>query len=408
MTSPSNAAIAENSRSKNHTTGQHPISWFIFGLMASVTFIGILSELMPSGILPQMTAGLGIEQTQVGFLVGIYALASAIFAIPLISMTLGVNRKVLLLALLTGFAVSNIVVGITSSYALIVAMRILGGICAGIMWPMIAAYGTALVPENMHGKAITIIMAGNTFGVSLGLPIMTFIGTQVGWRMSFIVLGVLGAVIALLALKFLPAVKGEKLTQSNSPFAVLKISGVWIVLALTFLAVVAHYSTYTYITLLVETLAFTGGISLALLIFGIGSVISVVLSAKIIDTHLRALIVGMLGCGALTMLLFVFFRGANGFSHIAFLLWGLAFGPLVTMFQTAVSHQVTEAKAIATSVQSSVFNFSIMIATWLGGLILVQMPETGVFGIVYLSILCFIPAIIITFISKKTLDAPTV
>ncbi|MDN3398205.1 MFS transporter [Psychrobacter sp. APC 3426] len=363
---------------------------------------------MPSGILPQMTAGLGIEQTQVGFLVGIYALASAIFAIPLISMTLWVNRKILLLTLLAGFAVSNIVVGLTSSYPLIVAMRILGGICAGIMWPMIAAYGTALVPENMHGKAITIIMAGNTFGVSLGLPMMTFIGTQVGWRMSFLVLGGLGALIALLAMKFLPSVKGEKLTQSNSPIAVLKIPGVWIVLALTFLAVVAHYSTYTYITLLVETLDFVGGISLALLIFGIGSVISVILSAKIIDTHLRGLIVSMLVSGAIAMLLFVFFRGMNGFSHFAFLLWGLAFGPLVTMFQTAVSHQVTEAKAVATSVQSSVFNFSIMIATWLAGLILVHMPETGVLGIVYLSILCFVPAIIITFISKKTLDAPTV
>ncbi|WP_367105535.1 MFS transporter [uncultured Psychrobacter sp.] len=394
-----------SSISKNSGLNQSPISWFVFGLMASVTFVGILSELMPSGILPQMTVGLGIEQTQVGFLVGIYALASAIFAIPLISMTLWVNRKILLLALLTGFAVSNIVVGITSSYYLIVAMRILGGICAGIMWPMIAAYGTALVPENMHGKAITIIMAGNTFGVSLGLPIMTFIGTHVGWRMSFLVLGGLGALIALLAMKFLPAVKGEKLTQSNSPLAVLKIPGVWIVLALTFLAVVAHYSTYTYITLLVETIAFTGGISLALLIFGIGSVISVILSAKIIDTHLRGLIVSMLGGGVIAMLLFVFFKGTSGFAHLAFLLWGLAFGPLVTMFQTAVSHQVTQAKAIATSVQSSVFNFSIMIATWLAGLILVNMPETGVFGIVYLSILCFIPAIIITFLSKKTLDA---
>lgn len=404
----SKAHLSEDELSKNNNVGQSSISWFIFGLMASVTFIGILSELMPSGILPQMTAGLGIEQTQVGFLVGIYALASAIFAIPLISMTLWVNRKILLLTLLAGFAVSNIVVGLTSSYPLIVAMRILGGICAGIMWPMIAAYGTALVPENMHGKAITIIMAGNTFGVSLGLPIMTFIGTQVGWRTSFIVLGVLGGVIALLAMKFLPSVKGEKLTQSNSPIAVLKIPGVWIVLALTFLAVVAHYSTYTYITLLVETLDFVGGISLALLIFGIGSVISVILSAKIIDTHLRGLIISMLVSGAIAMLLFVFFRGMNGFSHFAFLLWGLAFGPLVTMFQTAVSHQVTEAKAVATSVQSSVFNFSIMIATWLAGLILVHMPETGVLGIVYLSILCFVPAIIITFISKKTLDAPTV
>lgn len=84
----SKAHLSEDELSKNNNVGQSPISWFIFGLMASVTFIRILSELMPSGILPQMTAGLGIEQTQVGFLVGIYALASAIFAIPLISMTL--------------------------------------------------------------------------------------------------------------------------------------------------------------------------------------------------------------------------------------------------------------------------------------------------------------------------------
>ncbi len=393
---------------KNRPTEPHYMSWFIFGLMASVTFVGILSELVPSGILPQMTTGLGIEQTQVGFLVGVYALASAVFAIPMISMTLWINRKILLLALLAGFAVSNIVVGITDSYALIVAMRILGGICAGIMWPMIAAYGTALVPEDQHGKAITIIMAGNTFGVSLGLPFMTFIGTEIGWRTAFLLLGVMGAVIALLAAKYLPSVKGEKLTQSNSPLAVLKIPAVLIVLLLTFLSVVAHYSTYTYITLLVETLEFVGGISLALLIFGIGSVLSVILSAKIIDTYLRGLIVAMLACGAGAMLMFVFFGGSNGVSHMAFFLWGLAFGPLVTMYQAAVSKQVEHAKAVATSVQSSVFNFSIMIATWLGGLILTHMTNLGVFGIVYLSILCFVPAIIIAFMAQKTLNSAAV
>lgn len=390
---------------KTSPSGQHYISWFVFGLMASVTFVGILSELVPSGILPQMTQGLGIEHTQVGFLVGIYALASAIFAIPLISMTLWVNRKILLLALLAGFTVSNLVVGITSSYPLIITMRILGGICAGIMWPMIAAYGTALVPENMHGRAITIIMAGNTFGVSLGLPFMTFIGTQIGWRTVFLLLAVMGASIALLAMKYLPSVNGEKLTQSNSPLTMLKMPTVLIVLLLTFLSVVAHYSTYTYITLLVDTLEFVGGISLALLIFGVGSVLSVVLSAKIIDSHLRGLIVAMLACGVGAMLMFVVLGGTNGVSHVAFFLWGLAFGPLVTMYQAAVSKQVADAKAVATSVQSSVFNFSIMIATWLGGLILTHMTNAGVFGIVYLSILCFIPAIIIAFMAQKTLSS---
>jgi predicted MFS family arabinose efflux permease len=309
------------------------------------------------------------------------------------------------MALLVGFAASNIVVGLTSSYPLIVAMRILGGICAGVMWPMIAAYGTALVPAHMHGKAITIIMSGNTFGVSLGLPFMTFIGTEIGWRTEFMLLGVLVAIIALLAARFLPTVVGEKLTQSNSPLAALKIPGVLIVLLLTFLSVAAHYGTYTYITLLVDNIEFPGGISLALLIFGIGSVISVLLSAKVIDTHLRTLIVSMLAMGTISMALFALFRGTSGISHLAFFLWGIAFGPLVTMYQTAVSKQVTDAKAVATSVQSSVFNFSIMIATWIGGLILTHMPQFGVQGIVYLSILCFVPATIIAFLAKRTLNS---
>ncbi|GAA5143760.1 hypothetical protein GCM10025767_34480 [Thalassotalea piscium] len=234
---------------------------------------------------------------------------------------------------------------------------------------------------------------------------MTFIGTEIGWRTTFITLGILGALIALLALKFLPSVKGEKLTRSNSPLAILKIPSVLIVLLLTFLSVMAHYGTYTYITLLVEAIDFLGGIGMALLIFGIGSIISVVLSAKVIDTYLQTLIVSMLACGVISMSMLVFFGSINGISHLAFFLWGLAFGPLVTMYQTAVSQQVAHAKAVATSVQSSVFNLSIMTATWIGGLILVYLPDVGVLGIGYLSIICFVPAMIIALMAKRALSS---
>ena len=378
-------------------------SWFVLGLMASVTFVGILSELVPSGILPQMTDGLGIEESDVGFLVGIYALASAVAAIPLISATLAFNRKALLMALLIGFAVSNVLVGVSSSYPVIIGARIVGGICAGVMWPMIAAYGTRLVPEHMHGKAITVIMSGNTLGISIGLPAMTAIGLAFGWRSVFLALGVIVAVIAVLSYFFLPSIPGEKLDKSNSPLAVLKMPSILIVLLLTFLSVAAHYGVYTYITLLVEMIGFAGGIGIALLLFGIGSVISVVLSARYIDAHLRALIVVMLGVGGISMALFLAFKGTAVVSHVAFFLWGLAFGPLVTMYQTAVSKQVEKAKDVATSVQSSVFNLSIMVATWVGGMLLNRSPSDGVKHIVYMSLGCFIAAIIIAFLAKRTL-----
>ncbi|WP_220463544.1 MFS transporter [Sediminihaliea albiluteola] len=380
-------------------------SWFVLGLMASVTFVGILSELVPSGILPQMTEGLGVEENDVGFLVGIYALASAIAAIPMVSATLGLNRKVLLMALLIGFAASNIIVGISSSYDLIMAARVVGGICAGIMWPMIAAYGTRLVPANMHGKAITVIMSGNTLGISIGLPLMTTIGLTFGWRSVFLVLGAIVALITVLAYFYLPSLKGEKLNKSNSPLAVLQMPSILIVLLLTFLSVVAHYGVYTYITLLVELIDFVGGIGLALLIFGIGSVISVVASAKYIDAYLRPMVVVMLSVGGLSMTMLLAFKGTIFVSHTAFFLWGLAFGPLVTMYQTAVTKHVDEARDIATSVQSSVFNFSIMIATWIGGMLLVYFPDKGVKLIVYSSLACFILAIILAFFAKRTLGA---
>jgi len=369
--------------------------------MSSVTFVGILSELLPSGILPQMAEGLGVADTQVGFLVGVYALASAICAIPLVSATLAVNRKRLLLALLIGFAASNIVVAVSSSYSVIIACRILGGICAGVMWPMIAAYGTRLVSADMQGKAITIIMAGNTLGISIGMPAMTTVGVSFGWRAEFMALGLLVAIIAVLSHFFLPSGEGAKLSKSNSPLAVLKNARMLVVLLLTFLTVTAHYGIYTYITLLVEKIRFPGGIGLALLIFGIGSILSVFGSAKYVDAHLRGLIVSMLVTGALAMALFLAFAGTPGVSHVAFFLWGIAFGPLVSMYQTAVSKLVDEAKDVATSVQSSVFNFSIMIAAWIAGLLLTRFPDSGVKGIVYLSLGCFLAAIAVAFMATR-------
>lgn len=376
--------------------------WLIMLLMSSVTFVGILSELMPSGVLPQMMDDLKITEGQTGNLVGYYAIASAIFAIPLISMTMQFNRKMLLLILLSGFSVSNIVVGLLHDYSLIIILRVIGGICAGVMWPMIAAYGMRLVKENHHGKAIAVIMAGNTLGISVGMPVMTFIGNEYGWRTEFIGLGVVILGIALISFFTLPSTPGEKLTKGSSPFALLKIPEVLIVLLLTLLAVIAHYGVYVYITGLVDEIQLAGGIESALLLFGIGSLISVLLAIKYTDQHLRLLTVAMFGLLIISMGLFLMFGSITGIGHVAFFLWGLSFGPLVTLLQAAVSRQVESAKDVATSVQSSVFNLSIMIATSLGGILLAQFSPMS---LIYLAIGLSVPGLVISFFSKRSLGS---
>ena len=377
--------------------------WFVFGLMASVTFVGLLSELIPSGILPQMTEDLGVSESHIGMLVGVYALASAVGTIPLVPATLTVNRKHLLLVLLAGFAISNLVVGLASSYAVMVGARIVGGVCAGVMWPMSAADGTRLGPPERQGWAITVILAGSTLGISVGLPVMTLVGLEFGWRTEFLVFGLGVVVIAALCHLYLPAVPGEQRSRSNSPLTLLKNRAILMVILLTFLSVTGHYAVYTYIALLVETVQLAGGTGMALLVFGIGSVISVVASARVIDRWLQALVVSMLVLSAVSMLLFLAFARTPGIAHFTFFLWGVSFGPLGAMYQTAIARQVDRGRDVATSLQSSVFNFSIMLAAGLGGVLLVRLAGAGVKGIVWLALACFVLGAIVALMAKQTL-----
>lgn len=384
---------------KQKATNAFP--WLIMILMSSVTFVGILSELMPSGVLPQIMSDLNISEVETGNLVGYYAIASAIFAIPLISVTMRFNRKYLLLILLGGFAISNIIVGLIDNYTVIIALRVVGGICAGVMWPMIAAYGMRLVSKDQHGKAIAVIMAGSTLGISIGMPIMTSIGNDYGWRTEFIGLGVFIFVIGLIAVIALPSAPGEKLTKSSSPFALLKIPAVLIVLLLTLLGVVAHYGVYVYITSLIDKIQLAGGIESALLLFGLGSLASVLLAIKYTDKYLRLLTIAMFGLLIVSMLVLLLFGKVTGVAHSAFFLWGLSFGPLVTLLQSAVSRQVTSGVDVATSVQSSVFNLSIMIASSVAGLLLGMYSPLS---LIYLAIALAVPGIIISILAKKTLS----
>ena len=373
--------------------------WLYLLILSSVTFMGILSELMPSGVLPEMSGGLQVSYAAIGFLVSIYAIASAVGTIPLITWTMPMDRKKLLLILILVFAVSNTVIALSGSYQVIVIARLIGGISAGVLWPLVSAYAMRLVPAHLSGRAIAVAMAGSTLGIGIGLPIMTAIGTTFGWRVEFGVLSVILFAVAVLGYLKLPAVPGEKRSAENSPFTIIKNKSVIICLVVTFLTIMAHYALYTYISPLVTSLSLSGGINLTLIIFGIGTILSVLLAAKVVDQHLGRLTASMLILAFAVMILLAAFKGTPIIAHAAFFLWGISFGALVSIFQTAVTRQVDTGKDVATSLQSSTFNFGIVFGSLLGGSVL---ERFSAFHIIYLSLGLLIVPILLSVFARKT------
>lgn len=363
-------------------------------LMASITFMAILAELMPSGVLPDMAAAFSVSKAKAGTLIGIYAIASAFLGIPLVSLTIGWNRKLLLEILLIGFAFANVLVSLATNFSVVLIGRAIGGACAGTMWPMITAYAIALVQKNEAGKAITIVMSGITVGMALGVPVMTLLGTNYGFRIEFLILVIGLILIAFLCWLFLPDVAGEKASKSISPLTMLKNKGILCMLGLTFLGVGANYGVYTFITDLVNDFQYPS-VATAQFFFGIGSVISVLLVMHFIDRYMYIIMPAVFLVGALTMLLF-YVNHVLLLFHFIFVIWGLGFGSLSSLFQTATAKQVKEGIAVANSLQSSSFNFAIMFGSTGAGVLLEKggtamiLPAAGILliigaGMTYLS-----------------------
>lgn len=373
-------------------------------LMSSITALAVLCELVPSGVLPEMAAAFGVRSATCGSLVGSYAITSAICGIPLVTLTVSANRKRLLCVLLIGFALSNCIVGGASSFEVALVGRALGGACAGTLWPMITAYGMECVGAGNRGKAVTIIMSGITAGMAVGLPAITWLGTLSNYRVEFFALGIILCLVAALCWLFLPSIPGEARSRNNSIGTMLHNRGVLLVVALTFLAVGANYGAYTFISNLVQELAgacggsgalaggLAGGagglagsvttiapltIEQAQLFFGIGSIISVVATLALIDKHLWLVTLAMFAIGTVSMVAFVLVfavglvaNQANLVACVAFVLWGVAFGSLSSIFQTATARQVTSGTAVANSLQSASFNCSIMLGSMSAGALL--------------------------------------
>ncbi|EFL44645.1 transporter, major facilitator family protein [Fannyhessea vaginae PB189-T1-4] len=385
-------------------------------LMSSITALAVLCELVPSGVLPEMAAAFGVSSATCGSLVGSYAITSAICGIPLVTLTVSANRKRLLCVLLIGFALSNCIVGGAGCFEVALVGRALGGACAGTLWPMITAYGMECVGAGNRGKAVTIIMSGITAGMAVGLPAITWLGTLSNYHVEFFALGIILCLVAALCWIFLPSIPGEARSRDNSVGTMLRNRGVLLVVALTFLAVGANYGAYTFISNLVQELAglcgacgalaggalaggtagLAGGacgapsiaqsvapltIAQAQLFFGIGSIISVVATLAFIDRHLWLVTLGMFATGAVSMLAFVLVFAVglaprlaadqvNLVACVAFVLWGVAFGSLSSIFQTATARQVTSGTAVANSLQSASFNCSIMLGSMSAGALL--------------------------------------
>lgn len=346
------------------------------GLLALFTaaFTAVMTELLPAGLLPRMAEALDVPEGQVGFLVTGYAVASFLAAIPLTALLRGLRRRPVLVGVLAGFALLNAVTAVSSSYAVTFGARLLAGAMGGLLWAMLVGYAARMVPAARRGRAIAIVSAGITVALCAGIPAGAALASAFGWRAAFGGLAAAAAVLVAWVLWKVPDFPGEAAGDRapgaawRAGWGVAVMPGVRTVLGVTVLVLVGHQAVYTYLGPLAER---SGAVptSVALLVFGVGTVAGIWVVGAVIDRRLRATLLAVLAVVAAAMPVLGMFGGLTW--AVAVALWGVAFGGVPTLLQTALVNASGQENAdVATSMQTTVYNLGIAAGSLAGGVVL--------------------------------------
>ncbi|WP_353943688.1 MFS transporter [Streptomyces sp. HUAS MG91] len=338
--------------------------------LATAVFVTSLTETLPAGLLPAMSRSLGATESATGQTVTVYAAGTFLTAIPLTAATAGWNRGRLLLTAMAGFAVANTVTALSSSYALTMTARFVAGVAAGLAWALLAGYARRLAPPDLEGKAIAIAMAGIPVALSLGVPAGTFLGTTLGWRTAFLAMTGLTVVLLAWIRLTVPDHPGRERAARTPMRHALRVPGVPAVLTVTLVFVLAHTILYAYIAPFLDDIGLGGSTDLILLVFGAASLLSIWAVGALVHRRLRGLTLAGTVLVAAAAILLALTGGSAAPVCVAAALWGLGWGGIPTLLQTAAGRAGGEQADSAQALLVTLWNVAMAGGGVAGGVLL--------------------------------------
>ncbi|MFE7463955.1 MFS transporter [Streptomyces sp. NPDC057499] len=342
--------------------------------LATAVFVTSLTETLPAGLLPAMSSDLGVGESAAGQTVTVYALGTALTAIPLAAATARWPRKRLLLASMAGFAAANTVTALSSAYTLTMVARFVAGIAAGLAWALLAGYARRLAPRHLEGRAVAVAMTGIPLALSLGVPAGTFLGQAVNWQTAFLVMTGLTLLLLAWIAALVPDRPGREHFAGTPVRAALRVPGVLPVLAVTLVFVLAHTILYTYIATLLDDLGLGDATDTVLLVFGAASLLSIWLVGALIHRRLRTLMVAGTLLVAVAATGLALWADSASVVYAAAALWGLGWGGVPTLLQTSAGDAAGDAADAAQAALVTLWNAAMAAGGMLGGLLF------GLFG----------------------------
>src|SRR6185437_13243018 len=233
-------------------------AWPAVVSIALGSFALVFSEVIPVGLLADISGHLRVSIGTGGLMVVVPAVAAAVAAPLLTLCSGGLERRRVLVGLSALVLVSDVIAGLAPGIGVMLAARAVLGVGVGGFWVFGAGAAISLVSEQARGTAMAVVSSGIFIATVASLPVASLIGTLTTWRTAFAVAAGFAVIAVAAQLAAVPRLGpgGRVGPRSLLMVVTLPVSRVGLVAAGAIFF--ANFAAYTYIGPLLHTRAGLG------------------------------------------------------------------------------------------------------------------------------------------------------
>lgn len=335
----------------------------VFILTAGVFGI-INTEMGVIGILPLIAEHFHVTVPEAGWTVSIFALVVAISAPIMPLLFSGINRKKVMLLALGVFTLSNIISMLTSNFTILLIARALPAFLHPVYVSMAFTVAAASVSKEKAPKAVAKVFIGVSAGMVLGVPVTSYIASEVSFTMGMMFFTVVNALVFMATLLFVPSMPVKEKLSYGAQLNVLKKKIIWYSIIAVTLINGALFGFFSYMSDYLRTVTEVSYsvISILLMIYGLANIIGNVIAGKQLATNpIRSMIFIPFALFTFYICIFILGEWLAAMTVIILIL-----GILAGYGQNTMQYMITEAAPEAPDFANGLFLLSANLGTTVG------------------------------------------
>jgi MFS transporter, DHA1 family, inner membrane transport protein len=330
------------------------------------------TEFAAMGLLPLIASSLGATIPQAGHIISAYALGVVVGAPLLTVLAAKWDRRLLLMALMSFYSAGNILSAFAPNLGALILGRFLAGLPHGAFFGVGAVMGAFVAGPERRGRAVAVMMAGLTVANVVGVPLVTWAGQALGWRLSYLVVGALGLATVAAIAKWIPRLPVHGEASVSGEIAALANAPLWIVFASGAVGFGGMFAVYSYVSPLLTATAGlpSAAVPLVLSLFGAGMTVGALAGGRMADRSVLATALAGFALTALVLLGLALAANRAWAAVLGIFALGVVTQTLAISLQSRLMDLSPRAPSLGASLCHSGLNIGNAAGAWLGGFVL--------------------------------------